>query len=601
MDPATSSLGVMPTSANLSSKTAPDHIATACFHNTFETTGWNNLHITTTDDKAIPLALRAYGAGFVEGLMTSDQIGAFNKTVSSLLEKDVDSVTQDGGSAIGAVDRVVRMSLIAWEELTGGDASTEPKDDIARQAWAALLQMRGIRDAYNILASQKSAPTLSMYQVLLMNMHAELPAIIDLYSRSEQAKILTSFLQTSSHTRRVDSRHQHALTDSSNVQAIGDEHVRRGGAVEWARWSSHMPRGSAIVRRIGPVGTPRDMISGHVTFGNYGEMLRIMKTYELNLGTLVGKVIMSSYPACISSTDDYFITDKGFVLMSTNLWLPERGEFAWPSKTNEGLPSFLRAVIATKLAVHPRMWAKTYGFLTGIAGAKQWLIADYSNVKDKQPIPNGTVFLVESLPRLMRLGDVSSNLESNGFFEAHGEPHFRQIRDIFGLSPKGEGSYKEHLGSALLDKAYTVDSLAMARSVLSEISPARTPSGSGIVQIPVTGRNDYSGRPVPEGGIDAKVTSRCLVRDVRMQAISGPPTNGDHPPFDWDAFNNGWPRFGLPQTWNFPWVNAAETGITSPVDDSLSTCESPNIAEEASGSAAAGPSISAADLSGSAI
>merc|ERR550537_2060676 len=100
--------------------------------------------------------------------------------------------------------------------------------------------------------------------------------------------------------------------------------------------------------------------------------------------------------------------------MSTNLWLPETGEFARPSRTNEGLPAFVRATVATRLAAQPRTWAKTYGFLAGIAGAKQWLIADYSKFKGHQPITNGTVFLVESLPRLMRMGDVSSNLQTNG-------------------------------------------------------------------------------------------------------------------------------------------------------------------------------------------
>jgi len=208
---------------------------------------------------------------------------------------------------------------------------------------------------------------------------------VDLYSRSEQAKILASFLQTGSRTQRVSSHHQHMEAGvSEEVNAMEENKVRRGRGVAWARWASHMPRGSAVVRRVGPEGTPEDMISGHVTFGNYGEMLRMMKTYKINFGTNVGKVTMSSYPACVSSTDDYFVTNKGFVVMSTNLWVPDSGEYAWPSKTNEGLPSFVRALIATRLAVHPRMWAKTYGFLTGIAGAKQWLIADYGKLKPGQ-------------------------------------------------------------------------------------------------------------------------------------------------------------------------------------------------------------------------
>jgi len=116
------------------------------------------------------------------------------------------------------------------------------------------------------------------------------------------------------------------------------------------------------------------------------------------------------------------MTDKGFVLMSTNLWLPATGEYARPPTTNEGLPMFLRAAVATKTAAQPRRWAKLYASLTGIAGAKQWLIVDYSKFKGGQPVTDDTVFLVESLPRLTRLGDVSKTLRTNGFFSGAWNP-----------------------------------------------------------------------------------------------------------------------------------------------------------------------------------
>lgn len=576
------------------------NVAAACFQDAINTTGWNSLQVKTTTNEAVPLSVRAYGAGMVEGLLTYDQIRNFNRTVGLLLEKDVNSIEKigggllrkrwggyprgarsymnsienSGGGAMAAVERVLRMSLISWDELSGGDAATEPKEDVPRQAWALLLQMRGIRDGYNMIATKRKTPTLSMFHLMVMNMHAELPAVVDLYGRSEQAKVFASLLQTSRHTRRVSTKQQHSEADGSeDEEALESDRLRNGRGVAWARWASHMPRGSAVVRKVGADGAPEDIISGHVTFGNYGEMLRFMKTYDLNFGASVGKITMSSYPACVSSTDDYFVTDKGLVVMSTNLWLPEKGQFARPPRTNEGLASFVRAVIATRLASQPRMWAKTYGYFTGVAGAKQWLIADYSKFKRRIPVTNGTVFLVESLPRLMRMGDVSMNLRTTGFFEAHGTPHFRQTREIFGFPGQGPGAYKERRGSALTDKAVRIQSLPMARLWLSDATPARTSIGKGIEQIPITTRHDFSKRPIPEGGIDAKVTSRCLVKDLRLQAVSGPPTGGDEKPFQWAELGDEWPHFGLPHRWNFSWVDAGERGITSPVNDALAVCE----------------------------
>merc|ERR1719183_1141743 len=107
----------------------------------------------------------------------------------------------------------------------------------------------------------------------------------------------------------------------------------------------------------------------------------------------------------------------------------------------------------------------------------------------------------------MRLGDVSDTLASTGYFEAHGEPHFRQIREIFSFPKFGPGQNEEHLRSALLDRASSVTGMEMARQVFSEIG-----EGSGNNPIPILSRHDMDAdRPIPEGAIDAKITTRCLV------------------------------------------------------------------------------------------
>merc|ERR1719310_2225785 len=48
-------------------------IAWGCFTDLLATTGWNNLQLTSSDDNKIPLSVRAYSAGVVEGLLTYDQ------------------------------------------------------------------------------------------------------------------------------------------------------------------------------------------------------------------------------------------------------------------------------------------------------------------------------------------------------------------------------------------------------------------------------------------------------------------------------------------------------------------------------------------------
>eukprot|EP00929_Paragymnodinium_shiwhaense_P101338 TRINITY_DN6434_c0_g3_i1.p1 TRINITY_DN6434_c0_g3~~TRINITY_DN6434_c0_g3_i1.p1 ORF type:complete len:674 (+),score=64.74 TRINITY_DN6434_c0_g3_i1:152-2023(+) len=508
-------------------------IAWGCYDDSISTTGWSALEVSTAGaDSGIPLAVRAYAAGVTEGLLTAKRLNEFHSNVRGLLRRDAPSQ-----ASLGAVEHVVRMSLVAWEEFSGGDVSREPEDDLQKQAWAALLQLRGLRDGNNLVTSSKDGIlALSLYQVLVANMHAELPAIVELYSRSEQAKVYETMMPVHTDLRQN-------ITNKT----------------KFARWAAHQPHGAAIIRRVGPLGSPEDLLAGHVAFGDYSEMTRITKTYNLAFGTQVNNMTMSSYPGCIGSTDDYIMTGKGLVAMSTSLWIPSDGVYSRPSTTNEGLPSFLRAVLASRLASKPRTWAKIYGLVPGIAGAKQWLLADYGNFKPQIPIANDTLWLLESLPRLQRAGDVTNILREGGYFEAHGVPHFGAIRQIYGLPAEGPAKYEEFQQSALLDKGSTISTIDNAREVLTDTSSSKNG------QIPIGVRSDLdSTNPVPAGSIDAKVAGSCLVGRLSLQAKSGPPipAGGDaSQAFAWvnekgeDTFP-GWPRMGLPDKPNFAWVNA---------------------------------------------
>eukprot|EP00747_Dinoflagellata_sp_TGD_P182832 gnl/TRDRNA2_/TRDRNA2_37265_c0_seq1.p1 gnl/TRDRNA2_/TRDRNA2_37265_c0~~gnl/TRDRNA2_/TRDRNA2_37265_c0_seq1.p1 ORF type:complete len:630 (-),score=117.72 gnl/TRDRNA2_/TRDRNA2_37265_c0_seq1:29-1918(-) len=536
-------------------------VAWGCYHDQISSTGWSDLQVSTTTDVGVPLAVKAYGAGLVEGLLTADRMRQFHSNVVALHAKD----TTKAGSA-AAVDHVVRMSLIAWETYSGGDASVTPQDDLTKQAWAALIQMRGIRDGHNNRAAKFGWNALSIYQMMLMNMHAELPAVTELYADSAQASNFAatgaSLLQTGMHRSE-----QSVFRRAMQIAEHGT----------WQRWSAHEARGSALVRRIGPLGNPEDLLSGHVTIAEYGEMTRIMKNYAFDFDSQIKGISMSSYPGCISSTDDYIITDKGFVAMSASLGTPTSGEHSKVPKTNDGLPSFLRAAIASRLATQPRTWARVYGFIKGIAGAKQWLLADYSKIKDHQPIANDTVWLVESLSSTQEASDVSENLRTHGFFEVHGIPIFARTREAFGLSKSAEDASQASSSSALAEKATAITDLPSARSVLTEMSPTR------VGQKAVSPRMDlHATDPIPAGGIDAKVTSKCLVEQLAMQARSGPPPTPNGGAFTWgtngtEAFP-GWPHDGMPESWNFAWVDSFPGDLTSPLTPTKAMCTAAPVA-----------------------
>jgi len=590
----------------------PNFVATACYHDAIERTGWSTLKVITTDSPSVPLAVRAYGAGLVEGLLTYERMSQFNSNVKLLLGKDIG---QDEALRL-TIEQRMRFALLAWERLSGGDATIVPEGDLPKQAWTALLQMRGLRDGHNVMASATQSSYISAYDCLVLNMHAELSSLTGLYSRSQATQVLrmglgdAAFLQTSSSrvTKKAKAKTKGAAASkAASASASSTAHLRgkvatglkhktvqtasaafatqassnnstsssSSGKKSWGLWTAHKPRGTALVRRTGPKGSPEDLLTGHVTFANYGEAVRVMKHYHLNFDTLVTDISMSSYPGCISSTDDYFVTNRGFALMSTSLYIPDSGNFSVPSQSADGLPAFLRATIATRLATLPRTWAKVYGYLPGLAATKQWLLVDYSKLKELQPLGNDTVWLVESLPRLQRSGDVTEYLNTQGFFTAQGQPFFRQIREEFGLSEYAPSSYELHHQSSLVDKATTVNSVANAREVLTELLSSRGPG-----QASITTRYDFAAtNAIPAGGIDAKVTSKCMVQRLGFQGKSSPPSTQGAAPFTWLTASGeqawpGWPHDGVPDTLNFGWASMTGDGtLDYPLDPSKSACE----------------------------
>lgn len=76
----------------------------------------------------------------------------------------------------------------------------------------------------------------------------------------------------------------------------------------------------------------------------------------------------------------------------------------------------------------------------------------------------------------------------------------------------------------------------------------------------------------PNGGIDAKVVNRCLLKKLQAQVISSP-SHQSQTPFQWTSENGTelWPEFphtGLPNRWNFDFVQVTEFGQSQLMDES---------------------------------
>lgn len=76
--------------------------------------------------------------------------------------------------------------------------------------------------------------------------------------------------------------------------------------------------------------------------------------------------------------------------------------------------------------------------------------------------------------------------------------------------------------------------------------------------------------PIPNGGIDAKVVNRCLLKQMSCHAISGP-THATQPSFRWRTDDGkelwpGFPHVGMPDTWSFGWQQMSPLAVVPMLD-----------------------------------
>lgn len=328
-----------------------------------------------------------------------------------------------------------------------------------------------------------------------------------------------------------------------------------------------------------------DLLVGHTTWDDYSEMIRIFKFYNFPLGgaeTMAQTIGMSSYPGLVSSTDDFYIMSSGLAVMDTSLETLD--PFIWDKVKDfpmtVHIPNFMHVMVTNRLAKSGAEWTKMFSSInTGTYNA-QWMIVDYNQFKAGQTMPDNTLWVLESIPGALHTQDVSPILREQGYWASFNRPYFDKIRADSGhdAAQKSHGSLYSYddspRGHIFHEVAPTVESLMDMRGALNRNMYPYSGVEPNEPGHEISARMDLSPtQPIPNGGIDTKVTNRCLFKAITAQAISGP-SHMNQPAFQWIKDDEteawpGWPHVGEPDTWNFDWVQmtpAAQGPITDVVD-----------------------------------
>jgi len=323
---------------------------------------------------------------------------------------------------------------------------------------------------------------------------------------------------------------------------------------------SFLERGhcSALIKLSGD---GSDLWSGHSSWFSFGAMNRIFKHYYFNLKSKfvsAKKMSFSSYPGILESVDDFYIMDSGLTMVQTtnsifnyalyDLIKPE-SLFAWQ-----------RVRLANSMSHNGYEWGKFVAHHNSGTYNNQYMIVDYNKFTPGKPILKGTLWVVEQIPGLVEYADVTKQLE-RGYWPSYNIPYFEKIYNISGY-PSMYKKFGNEVSYEMCPRAQifrrdqgTVIDLDSFKAILRYNNYKKDPISNGDPGRTICSRFDLEDtNPSPSGCYDTKVTNFEFQSNLISEAINGPTTSHDIPPFQWTSQFNSTKHFGQPNLFNFDFV-----------------------------------------------
>jgi len=601
-------------------------IAWASMVDGLDESGWIQLYVTATSSSAVTNDVKIYAAGYIEGLITGWRISQFYTNAHAVLMKDAAA----GGALnnVKRMFHNEVEYLKKQANFHAGVLSQPPLDPYWAHGRWLLFQVWGMRDGFNWIAVNKGVLGLTMVDMWTINANAVLPELMEAFTpaammqRRKYQQTVVELLQAFNHERTAVAREKLKLEldrdekgkknnlrsgHSSTPKSVSSEahpsmlknitrsdHGAASNLVHYPAaphlvdndaahnqtayelmmegdriWETKLRRGgrcSALIRL-----TPEnaDLLVGHTTWDDYSKMTRIWKYYKWKIyGKWVGvtHIGMSSYPGCVSSTDNFFMLDNGLVVMDTSLEIINTKIYDRIAEfpNNPHIPTWAHVMMVNRMAQNAVQWQALFSERNNGQENAQWMIVDYNKFTPGQPLADGSFFLIEMVPGTIQKKELAAHLRSSGYFASYNRPYFPETRAL-----SGHAAAEAHYGALFsyggnpratifANHAPNVANLFDMRLIMRRNSYPNEgilPNEPGHA---ISARNDLD--PVnrsPNGGIDAKITNRCLFSSLQCQAISGP-THDVQNVFSWcngdkDTFG-GWPHMGLPCSWGFDWV-----------------------------------------------
>lgn len=490
------------------------YVATAYYTDSLLEVGWDKLAITT--NSIFNDELQAEAAGRLEGELTKDRIYPHYLNI-----KDDFPMTDK------VSDFLEKQESFVFDSMQNGGKN----DPMLYNAYLIKIQYNAIMDQYNSVVD--SSRKLSKNDFHILNYVAELPDIFDKF--------------------RVQ---QHGETDYTKMtkEQLEENFLKR----------THC---SSIFKSKNDLS---EIYFGHNTWNTYYSTIRIIKEYNLNYNNRWVKsknIIFTSYPATMSSLDDFYLSSHGLVTIeTTNIFY---NDTLFNEITHEALFTGERAMISNRISNSSKEWTENFKKYNSGTYNNQFMVLDKNKVNlVNKSIENDAFYIVEQLPGFAKSNNVTDFLKF-GYWSSYNVPFDKEIykksliQEVIDSNPSAAASidydncartkiFRREQSSAVNLEGFMT--LMRYNKYLTDPYSDKNPSSS------ISARSDLRGSC--SGAYDSKVgvLSDFSNGKVKFHLIGGPTWSEEDgiEPFSWSKAVSEKCRNHvhnlIPETFKYDWI-----------------------------------------------
>ncbi|XP_028601787.2 phospholipase B-like 1 isoform X1 [Podarcis muralis] len=478
------------------------------YNDTVQSTGWGVLEIKAGyGNQPISNEDLMYAAGYLEGYLTASHMCDHLANLYTQLIKNV------------LIERKVKDFMRKQDKWTRQQIKKNKNDPFWRHAGYIIAQLDGLYMGTMEWAKRQQKTPLTPFQVYFLNAVGDLLDLIPaLFSGSAMTNLMTG----------------------DSTQYLWD-----------------MGHCSALIKVLPGY---ENILFAHSSWFTYAATLRIYKHWDFKVDdpqTSSGRASFSSYPGFLVSLDDFYILGNGLIMLQTTNSVYNHSLLK--QVVPESLFAWQRVRIANMMAHCGKSWAQAFERENSGTYNNQYMILNTNRVKLQESLGEGTLYVVEQIPKLVEYSDQTSVLRK-GYWPSYNVPFHENIYNLSG--------YTEYVEKYGLDFSYEMAPRAkIFRRDQGKVTDMETMKHimryNNYTKDPYTRHNPCNTiccrgdlnpeSPMPAGCYDSKVSDLSMATNFAAYAINGPTVEEDLPVFSWTRFNKT-KHQGLPDSYNFDFV-----------------------------------------------